>query len=374
MNIPYNKPYFNQKCLDYIKDTFHKGTQSGDGFYSKEIYKLLKDKYNFNNVLLTPSCTHSLEMMAMLLDVKKNDEIIIPSYTFVSTANAFVKFGARVIFVDSMLDNPNIDPNKIEEKITKNTKAICIVHYAGWACDMDKIIYICKKYNIILLEDAAQAIHSFYKNKPIGSFGAISAFSFHETKNINCGEGGMLIINDEKYLDRAEIIREKGTNRTKFSKGEINKYQWIDKGSSYLLSDINAAYLYPQFEDIDNIIFKRKIIWEKYYEELNKIVNKNFITAEKLNDCDGNYHIFYLLFKNNEELQKLKKYLNSNKILSVTHYVPLHRSEYYLKIEKLEELKNADYFGNCLLRLPIFNSLSETDLDFIINKIKDYYI
>ncbi len=371
--ILFNKPYFNDKCLEHIKQTFENNTQSGDGVFSKKIYDFLKNKYNFNNALLTTSCTHSLEMMAMLLNIKDGDEIIIPSYTFVSTANAFVKFGANIIFVDSCDDNPNIDPDKIIDKITEKTKALCIVHYAGWGCDMDKIVDICEKYNIVLLEDAAQAIHSYYKNKPLGSFGAMSAFSFHETKNINCGEGGLLVINDDKFIDRAEVIREKGTNRNKFFKGEVTKYQWIDKGSSYLLSDINAAYLYCQFEEIDCIMEKRKNVWEKYYEELNKIQNKDFITCKKINNCTGNYHIFYLLFENKDNLFNLKKYLTTNNIMTTTHYIPLHQSEYYLKSNNPQTLLNAERFGNTLLRLPIFYSITDDDVQFIITKIINYY-
>ena len=308
-------------------------------------------------------------MMALLLNISEQDEIIIPSYTFVSTANAFAKYGAKIITVDSLDENPNIDPNEIEKNINKNTKAVCIVHYSGVSCDMDQIIEICNKNNIILLEDAAQCINSYYKDIPLGSFGAMSAFSFHETKNINCGEGGLLVINDNKYLDRAHIIREKGTNRTKFINGEIDKYQWIDIGSSYLLSDINAAYLYPQILDIDEITNKRKKIWKLYHQTLSK--NNNFIVC---NYYEGmNFHIFYLLFDNNKELNDMKKNLISNNILPATHYVPLHKSDYYLNNYENLNLPNSEKFHKTLLRLPLHYNLTENEVSHICDIIKNKY-
>ena len=365
--IPFNKPYYNNKCIENIKISVKKNTLSGDGYFSKKCYQLLEKKYNFKNCLLTPSCTHSLEMMAMLLNIKNEDEIIIPSYTFVSTANAFCKFGGKIVCIDSKKNNPEINTNDIEKYITKNTKAICIVHYAGWACDMEEILKICNKHNIYLLEDAAQAIHSFYKGKPLGSFGDMSAFSFHETKNINCGEGGLLVINNEKFINRAEIIREKGTNRTKFIKGEINKYQWIDIGSSYLLSDISSAYLYYQLENIDEIINKRKSLWNYYYEKLKD--NNMFTVCEEKEYCNGNYHIFYLLFHNQNDLLKIKNKLKNNKILATTHYVPLHTSEFYNKNYNSINLSNCESISQRLLRLPLYNDLTFNDIDTIIRCI-----
>lgn len=373
--IPFNKPFYNEKCLVNIKKTYENGVQSGDGFFTNKCKKLLKEKYKFNNCFFVPSCTHALEMMAMLLNIKDGDEIIIPSYTFVSTANAFVKFGAKVVCVDSLNENPNIDPNEIEKNITNNTKAVCIVHYAGWACDMDKIKKLCEKFNIILLEDAAQAINSFYKNQPLGTFGSMSAFSFHETKNINCGEGGLLVINDNKYLERAFIIREKGTNRTAFFEKKVSKYEWIDKGSSYLLSDINLAYLYPQFMDIDNIINYRKKIWKIYYNNLKRLEKFNYFkTCEEIENCKGNYHIFYLLFNNDEYLNKIKNILKKNNIISCTHYIPLHLSKYYLENFEEKKLKNAENFGKNILRLPIYFNLDLKYVELICNIIYNFFI
>ena len=369
----FNVPYYNIKCIENIKKTYEIGIQSGDGYFSKKCQEFFKNKYNFNHTLLVPSCTHALEMMAMLINIKEGDEIIIPSYTFVSTANAFVKFGANIVCVDSLKNHPNIDPIEIEKNITNKTKAICIVHYGGWSCNMDKIVKICKKYNIILLEDAAQAIHSYYKGKPLGSFGEMSAFSFHETKNINCGEGGLLVINNMKYLNRAEIIREKGTNRSSFFKGEIQKYEWVDKGSSYLLSDINCAYLYPQLENIDNIINIKKEKWELYYNEFKKLEKYNiFKVNNRIKDCSGNYHIFYLVFNNKDKLKIIKKILMENNYKTTTHYVPLHISDYYINNFNKVKLSNSELFGEKILRFPLYNDFNLNDIKKIILIVKNY--
>lgn len=373
--IVFNKPYFNKECTKNIKESVSMGTLSGDGYFSNKCYEFFRQNYGFENSLLVPSCTHALEMMAMLIDIEEGDEVIVPSYTFVSTANAFVKFGAKIVCVDSECSNPNINPFDIEKNINKKTKAVCIVHYAGWSCDMEKIQDICNKHNIILLEDAAQAIHSFYKGKPLGSFGAMSAFSFHETKNINCGEGGLLVVNDNKYLERSHIIREKGTNRTDFFKKKVSKYEWIDKGSSYLLSDINAAYLYPQLENIDLIINKRKCIWEKYYTNMKLLEKYNYFkTCDKLVDCSGNYHIFYLLFENSIKLNEIKDLLKNNNITSSTHYIPLHKCRYYLENFEVKTLPNSEKFGECILRLPIYYDLNFNEVEFICRIIKNYFL
>uniref|UniRef100_A0A6C0AXA2 N-acetyltransferase domain-containing protein n=1 Tax=viral metagenome TaxID=1070528 RepID=A0A6C0AXA2_9ZZZZ len=371
--IPYNCPYYHDSCIKNIKLTYKYGIQAGDGSFSKKCENILIEKYNFKKPLLVTSCTHALEMMAMLLNIKEGDEIIIPSYTFVSTASAFVQFGATIVCVDSKEDDPNIDPNEIIKNITQNTKAICIVHYAGWACDMDQIVKICEDNNIILLEDAAQAINSYYKNKPLGTFGAMSAFSFHETKNINCGEGGLLVINDDKYINRAEIIREKGTNRTSFFKGELSKYEWVDKGSSYLLSDILAAYLYPQLQDIDTIISYRKELWKIYHINMKKLESYNYFkVCYEHNDCIGNYHIFYLLFNSCDKLKEIKNLLKLNDILSTTHYVPLHISKYYKTHFGEISLLNSENFGKNILRLPLYNSLTIEYCNDICNVITSY--
>lgn len=372
MEVLFNVPYYNSKCIECVKNTYNKRTQSGDGYYSKEIYKILTDKYGFKNSLLTTSCTHSLEMMAILLNINKDDEIIIPSYTFVSTANAFAKYGAKIILTDSLPDNPNIDPKEIEKNITDKTKAVCIVHYAGVGCNMEEIINICSKYNIILLEDAAQCINSFYNGRPLGSFGAMSAFSFHETKNIGCGEGGLLVINDEKYIDRAEIIREKGTNRSKFLKGELEKYQWVDIGSSYLLSDINAAYLYPQIQDIENITKKRISNKKLYLEKLKDLSFVDFKVCH--DDNESNAHIFYLLFDCKIKRDMLKDHLRNKGIYTTTHYIPLHTSKYYIDKYKKIELPYSEYYGDGILRLPLHNELNDTQINYICDTIHKFYV
>ena len=363
--ISFNQPFYSEECVEHVKNTrFH---QSGDGIYTKKLQKIFREKYNFNSTMFTPSCTHSLEMMAMLLNIQKGDEIIIPSFTFVSTANAFVKFGANIVFVDSLDDNPNIDHDKIEQKITNKTKAICIVHYAGFSCEMDKILEISERHNIFLLEDAAQAIHSFYKGNPVGSFGDMSAFSFHETKNINCGEGGLLVINNHSFIERAEIIREKGTNRTDFFNKKIDKYEWIDIGSSYLLSEINVAYLFHQVENIENIIEYRKKLW--YLYKNNIVSNDIFTTCSELQDRTGNYHIFYLLFHDRNMLQKMRLFLKFHQILATTHYLPLHKSKYYLSFNDEIFLQSAEKFSSNLLRLPLYHNLTEENVLFIILRI-----
>ena len=366
--IVFNQPYFDKRCIQNIEETYTHGIQSGDGMFSKRIYMQLNTKYGFNNCLLVPSCTHALEMMALLLNVSKGDEIIIPSYTYVSTANAFEKYGATVILVDSSYDNPNINADNIERYITPRTKAICIVHYAGVGCEMDKILQICTKHGIILLEDAAQCIHSYYKGQPLGSFGAISAFSFHETKNINCGEGGLLVINDEQYVDRAKIIREKGTNRANFLNGDVAKYQWVDIGSSYLLSDINAAYLLPQLQDIEIITRYRKKLWYLYYSILGCTVNPKFTVCQQYDGA--NCHIFYLLFNTQTNLVDTQLYLSCNLIKTTTHYIPLHSSDYYIKKYKYTKLPNCERIMRTLLRLPLYNNLTEHNVKKICSLIQ----
>lgn len=367
--IVFSKPYYNINCLKYIEDGITKNIS-----YNKKCEDFLNNKYNFKHSILTTSCTHSLEMMAMILNIGYDDEVLIPSYTFVSTANAFIKFGATIKCIDSEKTNPNIDPNKIEENISKKTKALVIVHYGGWSCNMDKIIDICKKHNIYLLEDAAQAINCYYKNKSLGTFGILAAFSFHSTKNINCGEGGLLVINDLKLIEKAHIICDKGTNRYDFLNNKINKYEWIDKGSSYPLANINACYLYDQLINIDNIIQYRKNLWKQYKKNLEILENNNiFFLCKEYENCISNYHIFYILFKNNYELNNIQKYLKCNNIDSCTHYVPLHKSKYYINNFKKCILENSENISNILLRLPLYNDLSINDIDNICNIIKNYY-
>jgi dTDP-4-amino-4,6-dideoxygalactose transaminase len=368
--IPFNKPFLCGKELQYIQEAVDSGKISGDGIFTKKCHEFFEQKYDFKKCLLTTSCTHALEMAAILINIKPGDEVIIPSYTFVSTANAFILRGAKVIFADSNHLNPNIDVSKLESLITSKTKAIVPVHYAGIACDMDKIMELADKYNLFVIEDAAQAIDSFYKGKPLGSIGHLSAFSFHETKNIISGEGGMLVINDEQFTERAEIIREKGTNRSRFFRGEIDKYGWVDIGSSYLPSELISSFLYGQLEHLDEIQNKRKSIWERYYEHLKEYDQINYQLPFVNEFATNNAHMFYLVTKDMKERDRLIKFLRKNEIHPVFHYQSLHNSAYF---SDKKELINSDRYSNCLLRLPMFFELTLEEVDLISYKILDYY-
>lgn len=360
--------------LQYITEAIKNGKISGDGIFTKKCHSFISERYGFRKVLLTTSCTDALEMAAILLDIKPGDEVIAPSYTFVSTVNAFVLRGAEIKFADSLSYNPNIDPAGIKKLITNKTKAIVIVHYAGIACDMEAIMNISKEYNIPVVEDSAQAIDSFYKGKPLGSFGALSTFSFHETKNIISGEGGMLVINDDKYIERAEIIREKGTNRTSFFRGEVNKYGWVDIGSSFLPSDIIAAYLYGQLEYMDDIQNKRISIWDRYYSNLSPLWRKGFITLPQVGlDSTNNAHMFYIVCESLSIRTQLIETLKKNGIHAVFHYLSLHKSDYCKEKYAELNLPNSDRYTDTLLRLPLFYSLELNEVDFICSIISDFY-
>ncbi|MBP6756127.1 MAG: dTDP-4-amino-4,6-dideoxygalactose transaminase [Bacteroidia bacterium] len=372
--IHFNKPYLSGNETQYIRDAVSSLKISGDGLFTKKCHEFFEKKYNFKKVLLTTSCTDALEMAAILLDIKEGDEVIAPSFTFVSTVNAFVLRGAKIVFCDSGLDNPNMDVNLIEKLITSKTKVIIPVHYAGIACDMDKMMALASKYNLFVVEDAAQAIDSYYKEKPLGSIGHMSAFSFHETKNIISGEGGMLVINDERFINRAEIIREKGTNRSSFFRGEVDKYGWVDIGSSFLPSDIIAAFLFAQIENLENIQSKRKEIWSIYYEGLKELENKNFIKLPFIPDyASNNAHMFYIQCRNLEDRTRLIAHLKKSQINAVFHYLSLHKSPYYINKHDQRELPNSDFYSDCLLRLPMYYELTSSDLKLICNEITVYY-
>ena len=372
--IHFNKPYLSGNETQYIRDAVSSLKISGDGLFTKKCHEFFEEKYNFKKVLLTTSCTDALEMAAILLDIKEGDEVIAPSFTFVSTVNAFVLRGAKIVFCDSGLDNPNMDVNLIEKLITSKTKVIIPVHYAGIACDMDKMMALAIKYNLFVVEDAAQAIDSYYKEKPLGSIGHMSAFSFHETKNIISGEGGMLVINDERFINRAEIIREKGTNRSSFFRGEVDKYGWVDIGSSFLPSDIIAAFLFAQIENLENIQSKRKEIWLSYYESLKELENKNFIKLPFIPDyASNNAHMFYIQCRNLEDRTRLIAHLKKSQINAVFHYLSLHNSPYYINKHDQRELPNSDLYSDCLLRLPMYYELTSSDLKLICNEITVYY-
>ncbi|MEO6252349.1 MAG: dTDP-4-amino-4,6-dideoxygalactose transaminase [Ferruginibacter sp.] len=372
--IAFNKPYLSGKETEYISAAVSSGKISGDGMFTKKCHEFFEKRYGFKKVLLTTSCSDALEMAAILLDIKEGDEVIVPSFTFVSTANAFVLRGAKIVFADCEEHTPNIDTTKIEALITPKTKAIVPVHYAGMACDMDAIMLLAGKYNLFVVEDAAQAIDSFYKGRPLGSFGHLAAFSFHETKNIISGEGGMLVINDERFLHRAEIIREKGTNRSAFFRGETDKYGWVDIGSSFLPSDIIAAFLFAQLENLDEIQQRRKKIWETYYKGLSGLQQKGLADLPILPEyAVNNAHMFYIVCKDLEERTALIAKLKAEQIGAVFHYISLHSSPYYLTKHDGRPLPHADRFTNCLLRLPFYFELKEEDQQKVIDTILNFY-
>ncbi|PKP25170.1 MAG: dTDP-4-amino-4,6-dideoxygalactose transaminase [Bacteroidetes bacterium HGW-Bacteroidetes-2] len=370
MKIPFNKPYLTGKETQYIEEAVKSGKISGNGLFTQKCQAFFEQKYGFKKVLLTTSCTDALEMCAILANIQPGDEVIIPSFTFVSTAVAFVRQGAKIVFADSYEDNPNIDASKIEALITPRTKAIVPVHYAGVACDMDKIMQLASQYNLIVIEDAAQAMDSFYKGKPLGSIGHLAAFSFHETKNIIAGEGGMLTINDDRFSKRAEIIWEKGTNRAEFFRGEVNKYGWVDTGSSFLPSEITAAFLWAQIENLEKIQKKRLEHWHYYNSHLKDwAINNNIKTMTTPNDATNNAHMFYLVCESMNQRTAIIAHLKSHDILAVFHYISLHSSPYYIEKHDGRALINSDNFTAKLLRLPMYYEL---DIKEVVNKIVKY--
>ncbi len=373
MKIVFNKPYLTGKEMHYIYQAVYSGKISGNGTFTKKCQEYFEKRYNFKKTLLTTSCTDALEMSAILADIQPGDEVIIPSYTFVSSALAFVRQGAKIVFADSNAQNPNIDVQHIEELITPRTKVIVPVHYAGIACDMDPITELADRYGLLIIEDAAQAIDSFYKGIPLGSIGDMSTFSFHETKNINSGEGGMLAINNERLMNRAEIIWEKGTNRSEFFRGEVNKYGWVDIGSSFLPSEIIAAYLYAQIENLDNIQLKRKQIWETYFEGLKSLQNYGIQIPFVPDYATNNAHMFYLVCSDLRQRSLLIEHLKNNSILAVFHYQSLHKSPYYNNKHDKRELPFSDKYTDCLVRLPLFYELTSNDLQRIIDTISDFF-
>ena len=349
------------------------GKISGNGEFSKKCQHFLANNLKSKKTLLTTSCTDALEMTAILANIQPGDEVIMPTYTFVSTANAFILRGAIIRFVDSREDHPGMDEDRIEEVINEKTKVIVPVHYAGVACDMDKILKIAKKYNLLVIEDAAQGIDSFYKGKPLGSIGDMGCFSFHETKNIQCGEGGLLAINISKFSERAEIIWEKGTNRSAFWRGEVDKYNWVDIGSSYLPSEITAAFLYAQLEELENIQNKRKAIWDNYFASLNKLTEIGVGLPSIPKYATNNAHMFYLVCRTSNERTQLIEHLKQNNINAVFHYICLHDSPYYHEKHDGREMPNAKLYEECLIRLPLWVELKEEEINFICKKVLDFF-
>ena len=369
--IPFNKPHLTGKETEYIREAVSLGKLSGNGEFTKRCQTFLEQRYGFKKCLLTTSCTDALEMCALLCDLQPGDEVIIPSYTFVSTALAFVRVGAKVVFADSMKRNPNLDAEKIEALITPKTRVIVPVHYAGVACDMDRIMEIADKHRLLVVEDAAQAVDAYYTGRPLGSIGHLAAFSFHETKNIIAGEGGALCINDPRFIRRAEILWEKGTNRAEFFRGEVNKYGWVDIGSSFLPSEVVSAFLWAQLESMDGIQAKRKALWERYYALLKPLADEGRFTLPDLPDyATNNAHMFYLVCHSLEERSALIGKLKENGILAVFHYLSLHSSPYYAPKHDGRALPECDRYADCLVRLPLYYDLSLEDVDRICNIIK----
>lgn len=379
--IDFNRPHLTGKEAHYMYQAVSKGKLSGNGEFTKKCQAFFEARYGFKKCLLTTSGTDALEMCAMLCDLQPGDEVIIPSYTFVSTALAFLREGAKVVFADSMQRNPNLDANTVESLITPRTKVIVPVHYAGVACDMDAIMSIAEKHNLLVIEDAAQAIDSFYTSNinhqtlPLGGIGHLAAFSFHETKNITAGgEGGLLVVNDERFIRRAEIIWEKGTNRAEFFRGAVNKYGWVDMGSSFLPAEINAAFLWAQLENLDEIQAKRKQLWNKYYELLKPIAERGYFQLPDIPDyATNNAHMFYLVCRNLEERTALIKYLKEHDIQAVFHYLSLHSSEFYKNKHDGRELPECDRYMDTLVRLPLFYDLEIEQVEQICETINDFY-
>lgn len=375
MKIPFNKPCIVGNEYRYIEEAVAGGHLSGDGVFTKKCNEWLEKKINCQKALLTHSCTAALEMAAILTDIQPGDEVIMPSYTFVSTANAFVLRGGIPVFVDVRSDTLNIDETQIEAAITARTKAIVAVHYAGVGCEMDTIMAIAKKYNLIVIEDAAQGIVASYKGRPLGSIGNMAALSFHETKNIISGEGGALLINDSKFVGRAEIIRQKGTNRNQFLRGEIDKYTWVDIGSSYLMSDINAAFLYGQLESADEITSLRRKVWDHYNAMfLSMERNGCFKLPHIPKECNHNSHIFYIILNNHEDRNKLLASLKENGIGAVFHYVPLHSSPMGSCVghSKLK-LPVTENLASCVVRLPLYSTMTEQEVDVVVDSVNDFF-
>jgi len=372
--IPFNKPHFTGNEIKYIADAMSRGKTAGDGYYTKACQSFLCEKYGFAKTFLTTSCTDALELAALLIDIKPGDEVIMPSYTFVSMANAFLLRGAKIIFADSNTSNPNVDADEVEALITAQTKAIVVVHYAGIACDMDKLKALADKNSIFLIEDAAQAIDSYYNGRPLGSIGHLAAFSFHETKNISCGEGGVLVINDARFIKRAEIIREKGTNRSAFFRGEVDKYNWVDIGSSFLPSDILAAVLYAQLESLEEIQNRRKQIWNFYYNSLKYLEEAGLVKFPQLPAyATNNGHIFYMILDSLEKRTAYIDHMKANGVQTVFHYIALHSSPHYKDKHDDRELPMVEVYQDCLVRLPLFYDLEDQDVEKVIALTRQFF-
>jgi dTDP-4-amino-4,6-dideoxygalactose transaminase len=373
-SIPFNKPYYSGKELDYIRQAFASGKISGDGIFTRKCQQFFCEQLGFDKALLTTSCTDALEIAALLANIGPDDEVIVPSFTFPSTANAFALRGAKILFADSGATHPNLDISSLESLISKKTKAIVPVHYAGIACEMEPLLELARAYNLYVIEDAAHSFDSYYKDTPLGSIGHFGTFSFHETKNISSGEGGMLIINASQFYQRAEILREKGTNRSSFFRGEVDKYSWVDIGSSFLPSDIIAAVLYAQLEEFPSIQKKRLTLWNRYFDNLKSLADLGYLELPFIPSyATNNAHMFYILCSSCEERQALIDHLRSHKIYAIFHYVPLHSAPYYHDKHDKRALPNCDRFSQCLLRLPLYNELLFEQVDRVSEQIHVFF-
>ena len=375
MKVFFNKPHFTGREFDYIREALANGHVSGNGPFTRRCQAMLCERYGFKKCLLTSSCTDALEMSALLLDLIPGDEVIVPAYTFVSTANAFVLHGANVVFADSCADHPNIDPESIERSITPRTRAIVVVHYGGAGCDMGPIMEIAEKNGLIVIEDAAQAIDAYYKDRPLGSIGHLATFSFHETKNLSSGEGGALIVNDARFADRAELLWEKGTTRASFRRGEVDKYCWVDVGSSFLPSDIMAAMLCAQIEAVKDITRERREAWCRYYEGLQSFSVSTGIELPHLpRDVTDNGHIFHLVCQSQEQRDALLDHARAQMIDIVFHYLALHQSPFYTQQwgshVALPSLPNAERFAACLIRLPMYSEITVADQNCVMEALE----
>lgn len=372
--IDFNRPALTGKEFDYIRDAAQRGKLCGDGEYTKRCSRWMQENFHVKHVMLTTSCTHALEMAAYLSDIQPGDEVIMPSYTFVSTADAFVLRGARIVFVDIRPDTMNIDEDLIEPAITEKTKAIVVVHYAGVSCEMDKILQIAHKYGLKVVEDAAQGVNAYYKGKALGTIGDFGCYSFHETKNYTMGEGGAILFDKDEYQEKAEILREKGTDRSKFFRGQVDKYRWMDYGSSYLPSELNAAYLYAQLEVCDQIQDKRMEIWNYYHRELEALEKEGKITRPVIPEgCIHNAHMYYLKVRDMEVRTKLIHYLREKGICSVFHYIPLHTAPAGKKFGRFAgEDRYTTKESERLLRLPMFYNLDMKDVEYVTEQLKSF--
>jgi dTDP-4-amino-4,6-dideoxygalactose transaminase len=371
--IPFNKPFIAGKELYYIAQAVTYGNLAGDGHFTQRCSRLLESRFEISRVLLTPSCTAALEMAAMLCNLKPGDEVIMPSFTFVSTASAVLRTGAKPVFVDIRQDTLNVDETRIEEAINDRTKAIFVVHYAGVSCEMDSIMAIAKKHNLLVVEDAAQALNSYYKGRPLGSIGHLGCYSFHETKNYICGEGGAIAVNDERFLNRAEILRDKGTNRQSFFRNEVDKYTWVDLGSSYVPSELCSAFLYGQLEMLDEIAARRREIYLNYYQSLKHLDESQLRLPYIPEECRSNYHMFYTLLASAEQRDDMLAYLKSKGIHAIFHYVPLHSSPMGRKVSEPDrQLAVTDSIAARLIRLPMYYEIAPSEQEFVVETMLTY--